>query len=148
MARVGWFLLVVGIGIAAVWALLLTTGQVPEVAEARVDIWFHLAAELLTAAVLIVAGLLVLRRTARASLVAGVALGALGYTAVNSAGYYAEAGDWPGVGMFGVIAVATIFAGHRLFASSRPGTEVGDRTAAETGTPDGDRGVLSPGARP
>ncbi len=110
MKGVGWFQVVMGCGIVGVWTLLLATGQVPEVGDGRIDIWFHLAAEVATGAALVVAGVLVLQRTPRAAFVACVALGALGYTAVNSAGYYAQAGEWVPVGMFGVVAVSTVLA--------------------------------------
>jgi Kef-type K+ transport system membrane component KefB len=111
---VAWFQLLVGAGIAALWPMLLLTGEVPEVTAGQVDIWFHIVAELGAALLLLVAGIAVLRRTARAHLLSALALGALAYTVVNSSGYYAETGDWAPVGMFGVILVATVAAFVRL----------------------------------
>jgi hypothetical protein len=115
---VSGFLLVVGVGIAGLWIALLSVGQVPEVAEGRVDIWFHIAAELLTAALLIAAGVALLRRSARAGLLAAVALGALVYTATNSPGYYAQSGDAAMVGMFALVLLG---AGAALLALWRTG---------------------------
>jgi hypothetical protein len=112
--RVGWFLIVVGGSIAVLWAVLLATEQVPEVSEGRVDIWFHLVAEFVAASLLVAAGLAILRGTPRAPLMAGVAVGALGYTAINSAGYYAEAGEWPPVVMFALLTAATVLVCLRL----------------------------------
>jgi peptidoglycan/LPS O-acetylase OafA/YrhL len=111
---IGWFLLLVGVAIAGLWAVLLSTGQVVEIQQGRLDILFHLAAEFATAALLVVAGLATLRRTRRSPLLAGIALGALGYTAVNSAGYYADASDWATVGMFAVISALTVTAAAAL----------------------------------
>jgi len=108
MKPVGGFLLVGGVAIAGLWALLLGTGQVPEVDDGRVDIWFHLVAELATAALLITAGVALLRSTRSSRPLAALAVGALGYTTVNSAGYYAESGDLAMVGMFAVLTVATV----------------------------------------
>jgi hypothetical protein len=117
---VGWFLTVVGISIAGLWAMLLATGQVPEVAEGRTDIWFHITAEALAAVLLLTAGACVLRRGRRARVLAAAALGVLAYTAVNSAGYYAEAADWAMVGMFGLILAATAWALGHVLRSTPP----------------------------
>jgi hypothetical protein len=107
MRFVAWFQVVVGVAVAGLWAVLLTTGQVPEVVEGRVDIWFHIAAELAMAVLLVAADGALLRRVPRAGLLSALALGWLGYSAVNSPSYYAQTGDWAVVGMFGlVLAVA------------------------------------------
>jgi hypothetical protein len=110
MRIVGWGQVIIGAAIAALWLLLLVTGQVPEINEGRIGIWFHLAAELLLAAVLVAAGLALLRRRAPARLLSAVALGALGYSAVNSPGWYAERGEWAMVGMFALVVCATVAA--------------------------------------
>ena len=110
MRIVGWGQVIVGTAIAALWLLLLVTDQVPEVDEGRISIWFHITAELLLATVLIAAGLALLRRRARARLLSALALGALGYSAVNSPGWYAERGEWAMVGLFALVVCATIAA--------------------------------------
>jgi hypothetical protein len=107
MRLVAWFQVVVGVAVVVLWAVLLTTGQVPEVADGRVDIWFHVAAELAMAGLLVGAGAALLRRVPRAGLLSALALGWLGYSAVNSPGYYAQTGDWAVVGMFGLVLAAT-----------------------------------------
>ncbi len=106
MSRVGWFLGAVGASIALLWAVLLTAGEVPEVDEGRIDIWFHLTAEFALAAVLLTAAFALRRRWRTAPFVGAVAAGALGYSVVNSAGYYAESGDWAVVAAFGVLLLA------------------------------------------
>jgi hypothetical protein len=87
--------------------MLLITGQVPEVAEGRVDIWFHIVAELAMAGLLVAAGVALLRRVPRAGLLSALALGWICYSAVNSPGYYAQTGDWAVVGMFGLVLAVT-----------------------------------------
>jgi hypothetical protein len=107
MRIVGWFQVVVGVAILGLWTMLLPTGQVPEVQAGQVDIWFHLAAELLLAGLLVIAGASLLRRADHATLLSGLALGALAYSAINSPGYYAEQGDVAMVAMFALVVVAT-----------------------------------------
>jgi hypothetical protein len=137
MRLVGWFQLVTGSAMLGLWGMLVATDQVAELAEGRVDILFHLAAEVITAALLIVGGLGLLRSaTAAARLLAGFGLGALLYTTVNSAGYYAELGDRPMVIMFAVLALATVGA---FAALRRDGSAATDpslrRVPTGTGTP-------------
>ena len=136
---VAGFLLVMGVGIAGLWAVLLAVGQVPEVADGRVDIWFHIAAELLTAGLLVAAGVALLRRSARARLLAALSLGALVYTAVNSPGYYAQSGDVAMVAMFAGVLLA---AGAALLAVWRTepmpvGAAVSDDPAPRPRVPSG-----------
>jgi hypothetical protein len=104
---VAWFQVVVGVAVVVLWVGLLTTGQVPEVTEGRVDIWFHIVAELVMAGLLISAGAALLRRAQHAALLSALALGWLAYSAVNSPGYYAQTGEWAAVGMFGLVLAAT-----------------------------------------
>lgn len=108
MRFAGWFEIGVGTAIAALWTVLLATGQVPELDEGRRDILFHIGAEYLTAVLLVGAGIAVLTTGgSTATLAAAVAAGALLYTTVNSPGYYADLGQWAMVAMFAVLAVAT-----------------------------------------
>jgi Kef-type K+ transport system membrane component KefB len=121
MRFVAWFQVVVGAAIAGLWVLLLTTGQVPEVTEGRTDIWFHILAELAAATLLVTAGVRLLRRSHERLLLSALALGALGYTALNSSGYYAERGEWPTVVMFGVVIAATATAILQLHRADTDG---------------------------
>lgn len=105
---VGWFQIVMGLGVAGLWVMLIVTDEVPEITAGQVDIWFHLAAELLMAGLLLAAGAAVLRSATAARVLSGVALGALTYSVVNSAGYYAEAGEWAAVAGFGVLLVLAV----------------------------------------
>jgi peptidoglycan/LPS O-acetylase OafA/YrhL len=106
MRMVAWFQIIVGMAVAALWVVLLATGQVPEVTAGRVDIWFHIAAESAMALLLLTAGVAALRRVAVARLLSSLALGLLLYSAVSSPGYYAERGDWLVVAAFAVVVAA------------------------------------------
>ncbi|MGB5756485.1 MAG: hypothetical protein WBM50_06195 [Acidimicrobiales bacterium] len=83
---------VVGVGILGMWTLLLAARRVPEIAEGDRAIWFHLAAESLLGVALVAGGslLLVVGDEPWARVAAGVAAGAMVYSTVNSAGYYAR----------------------------------------------------------
>lgn len=119
MKHVAWFQLAVGVAIVGLWATLLATGQVPEIAAGHRDIWFHLLAEAATSALLISAGFALWRSDGqRARLVSAVASGALLYTCLNSAGYYAEQGQWAPVTMFAALAAGTVAAVARLWGSN------------------------------
>ncbi len=110
MVFVGWFALVVGVGIIGLWTLLLATRQVPEVAGGDPAIWFHLAAEYLLGITLVVSGSLILAVGYEPvpSLLMAAALGGTVYSAINSAGYYARTRTWGVVGAFAlVMALAT-----------------------------------------
>jgi hypothetical protein len=66
---------------------------------------------------------------------AAAALGALAYTAVNSAGYYAEAGKWPPVVLFGGLLGAVVWAAAALVRRTRGRAQTG-RHRAEGSEPD------------
>ena len=105
-----WFQIVVGVAIIGWWAVAAVTNGIVELNEGRIDILFHIVAELVMAALLIIAGVSIRRngRTVATTLVSGLALGTLLYSSINSPGYFAERGEWWLVGMFAVIAGATV----------------------------------------
>lgn len=113
MTIVAAYEIVVGIAMVGLWTMLLATRQVPEIPAGDREIWFHLAAEFVTAGLLIVAGVALLVDPT-ATFPSGAALGALLYTAIASPGYYAQQRQWPPVIMFGVLALSAVAAGTRL----------------------------------
>jgi hypothetical protein len=135
MRAIAWVLAAVGVSIAGLWTVLLATGQVPELSEGRLDIWFHLVAEYGAAALLVTAGIALLRGLRHARLLAAGGLGALAYTAVNSAGYYADLGDWSMVGMFALILTASLAMALRLARSAAADPSGPHRTAKEATPP-------------
>ncbi len=98
----------VGLAIIGLWMTLLMGGNVPELESATLEIGYHLVAELLTAGLLLAAGIGLLLRRPWARRLYPVALGMLGYTVINSAGYYAQLGAFDVVGMFTVLTIATV----------------------------------------
>jgi peptidoglycan biosynthesis protein MviN/MurJ (putative lipid II flippase) len=103
---VGWTLLTVGVLMGAQWLFFLATGSVEELETAPRAIAFHLAAETVTAVLLVVAGAGLLRGVGER--LGQIATGALLYTVINSAGYFADRGEWPMVAMFGVLLVVAV----------------------------------------
>ncbi len=116
---VAYFCVIVGAMMAVQWLFFLATGNVPELETEPLAITFHLAAELLTAVALIVAGVALLRGVRWARPAALTALGMLLYTIINSAGYFAEHGVWAMVVMFGVLLVVSVFCVAVLFKTRR-----------------------------
>lgn len=108
--RVGaWAQIVVGGGVV-IWWIAAAFAGIPELDEGRIDIWFHIGAELVMAAMLIGAGIarLVDDGSPTAVVLSGAALGALLYSSINSPGYFAERGEWWPVVMFILIAAASL----------------------------------------
>ncbi len=109
MRFAGWYGVVVGGLMLAQWAFFLITGNVPELQSEPLRIAFHLAAELLTAAALIVAGAGLLRARSRtgtggwARTLYLLAAGMVIYSEIVSPGYFAQQGQWFMVGMFAVV---------------------------------------------
>lgn len=112
---VAWFQFGVGIAIVWLWIVRLISEQVPEIEAEETGIWFHIAAELLTAILLIWSGRRGLRRPAPVS--SALALGALLYTSIASAGYYADREAWGVVALFGALVAAPVLAAGAVLRS-------------------------------
>jgi hypothetical protein len=115
MKFVAWYSIAVGVLMLGQWGFFLAAGQVPELQTEPFRIAFHLLGEGITAIALIVSGVALLRRTGWAREAAFVALGMLTYTVLVSPGYFAQLGQWPLVGMFGVLLVLTLLSYGLLF---------------------------------
>lgn len=109
-----WYSIAIGVLMLGQWGFFLAVGAVPELRSEPLRIAFHLAAEFVTAACLIFAGVALLRGKAYARGLALFAAGMLAYTAVVSPGYFAQQGQWPLVGMFAVILVLDLLNAARL----------------------------------
>lgn len=109
MKFAGWYGIVVGLLMLAMWGFFLATGQVPELQTEPFRIYFHLAAEFTTAIGLIVGGIGLLRGFSRATIIYFVAAGMVLYSLIVSPGYYAQQGQWVFVAMFIVLAALTMF---------------------------------------
>jgi hypothetical protein len=110
MKFAGIFALVLGLLMVGQWTASLATGQVPELATAPLEIAFHLAAEILTALALVLAGLAILKKIRWGRTLFLVAGGMVIYSIINSPGYFAQRGQWPVVALFGALFFAAVFA--------------------------------------
>ena len=100
--------IVVGLMMFLQWIAFIALGEVDELETEPTRISFHLAAEFLTGAVLIVSGYALLKGRSWGFPVYLVAMGMLSYTIVVSPGYFAQDGDTMFVGMFAVLWLLTV----------------------------------------
>jgi hypothetical protein len=96
------------------WIFFLAAGQVPELQTAPWEIAHHITAEMLTALVLIASGAGLLKKTGWARTTTLLGLGMVIYSSINSAGYFAQSGQWVFVVMFAVLIVLAIVAVLKL----------------------------------
>jgi hypothetical protein len=106
---VAWYSILVGVFMLVQWGFTLGTGQAPEVRSEPTRLTFHVAAEFVTATMLIVSGIGLLRRTPGSRLLSPAALGMLLYTVIVSPGYFAQQGRWAPVMMFAILLLLTVF---------------------------------------
>ena len=98
-----WYGIVVGCLMIVQWIVSIVSGSVPEFQSEPWRIGFHLAAELVTAIMLIVGGIAVLRSAEWGRTILLIGLGMVIYSEIVSPGYFAQLGGWPMVGMFFVL---------------------------------------------
>ena len=82
------------------WSIFALTNQIPELKTASIEIIYHLIAEFLTAILLIIAGIGLVKRKKWSFHLFLVSLGILFYTTIVSAGLYADASELSIVIMF------------------------------------------------
>jgi hypothetical protein len=99
--------IVIGLLIINQWLFFLLSRNVPELITAPIEITFHIIIELITASVLIASAMLFIKENQK-SVICIFGQGMLGYTAVNSAGYFVQKGQWPFLIMFGLILMISI----------------------------------------
>jgi hypothetical protein len=114
-----WYLVSLGVGagasIALLWIVIIATGRLPAVAAGRADFAWHVAAELVTAAVLLIGGIGLLIEAAWGRTAIAVGLGTLLYAITESAGHYLKTGNrWLAVAVlsgwpFAIAAAAVLF---------------------------------------
>ncbi len=90
------------------WSILIITNQIPELTVDSIEIIYHLIAEFLTAFILIIGGIGLIKKYKWGFRIFLISLGMLLYTAIVSAGYYADGGNIPMVVMFTVIQLSTL----------------------------------------
>jgi hypothetical protein len=114
-AVVGWYAVAVGLLMAGWWALALRGGALDRPDRSRTELGLHLAAEFLTAALLVLGGTVLL--VADTAGVVLVALGMLLYTVIQSPGYFLARREREPAVMFAVLVVTTLGAIGVLLAS-------------------------------
>jgi hypothetical protein len=101
--------IVVGLGMAAVWLMLLISGRDAQLQNELQTIPFSITlaiiSDLVTAAALLVAGVAVLRRAGWAYKPFLLGMGALFYSVINAIGLYGQRGDVAFLAMFDIILV-------------------------------------------
>ena len=99
------FAILIGVGMIAQWVMSYLSKQIPELRSEPIRIAFHIAAEILTALMLISSGIgLFFNQDFFRSLFL-IAIGMLLYTAIVSPGYFAQKGNWHWIGIFALIIV-------------------------------------------
>jgi len=107
---VGYFLVTMGILMAAMWSFFLASGMVPELETFPFTTAAHLGAEFGTAIMMTTGGILILKRKPQSELIALLALGMYLYAVIQAPGYYLQQGDIVFVFMFAVFLILGIFA--------------------------------------
>jgi hypothetical protein len=102
------FAIVVGLGMIIQWTMSYLSKQIPELETEPIRIGFHIAAEMVTALMLIVGGIGLLTQRQWASTLYPIAMGMLLYTAIVSPGYFAQRGKWIWILIFGLLIVLAI----------------------------------------
>ncbi len=90
------------------WIMFIATGQVPEFNTEPVRISFHLAAEFITAILLVIGGLGLFTKRRWGLSIFFVAMGMLLYTIIVSPGYFAQLGELAFVWMFAILIILTV----------------------------------------
>jgi hypothetical protein len=97
------FAIIVGFGMIGQWTMSFVTKQVPELKSEPYRIWFHIAGEMTTALLLIVAGIAALAGFSWTLPVYLISMGMLAYTVIVSPGYFAQKGQWIWVVIFAIL---------------------------------------------
>lgn len=92
------------------WTALLLGGKVTDLKTNRLGMMYHISAEYITGALLVMAGVLLILEVDLSLEIGLVAFGMLLYTVINSSGYYAQRGERGMVVMFSMITVLTLLA--------------------------------------
>ena len=97
----------IGIAIFSIWSVFALMNQIPELKTESIEIIYHLIAEFLTAILLIISGIGLVKRKKWSFHLFLISLGMLFYTTIVSAGYYADSSDLIMVIMFSFLQILT-----------------------------------------
>lgn len=102
------FSIIVGAGMIVQWTMSYLGKQIPELKTEPIRIWFHIAAEMVTAFCLLISGVGILRSVPWSLNLFLISMGMLFYTAIVSPGYFAQQGKWGWLAMFSAIILVGI----------------------------------------
>ncbi len=105
----GRFGIIVGIAMILLWAWLLITDDVPDLDTRPLTMWFHIAGEVATAVVLIVAGWGLITGTAWARRLYLLAIGMLLLVVIHAVAWYGGRGEIWMVIAFVILAILGVF---------------------------------------
>ena len=98
-----WYGILTGILMVAPWIFSILSGGVPELETVPWAIGFHLAAEMSTALVLIIAGIALLKSVSWGKPLLLTGLGMVIYSEIVSPGYFAQQSQWAMVAIFAIL---------------------------------------------
>lgn len=96
------YCLFMGISMFGIWVMFYLTGSIPEIYTKPIELGFHIAAEIITAIILIISGIGLLIRKNWSYEIYLLSMGMLVYTLIMSPGYFAQKGELAFVAMFSV----------------------------------------------
>jgi len=108
------YAIVAGVAIIGQWTISLVRKQIPGpevgtiIGRGSTEMLFHYVAEILTAIVLVIAGIGLLIENSWGLTTYLVGIGMLFYTVINSSGYFTQQRQWPMVGLFAVLLVIAL----------------------------------------
>jgi len=102
------FCLFMGVSMIGIWVMFYLTGSIPEVQTKPIELGLHIAAEMLTAIVLITSGIGLVKRRGWARDIFSISMGMLLYTLIMSPGYFAQRGELAFVGMFSLFIIIAL----------------------------------------
>lgn len=123
----GIYSFLIGFSIALIWLILFVGGGDEDMAVSLrttpIEMGTHIAAELITASVLIAAGLGLLKGQSWSRKWFFFGTGLLTYSVISAAGFYGQRGDLAIAGVFGTIFISAIILSVLLWWNDRPGQE-------------------------
>ncbi len=102
------YCLFMGISMFGIWVMFYLTGGIPEIYSKPIELGFHIAAEIITAIILIISGIGLLIRKNWSYEIYLLSMGMLVYTLIMSPGYFAQKGELAFVAMFSVFIVIAL----------------------------------------
>lgn len=101
--------IIVGFVMIGMWIMYLLTGQVPELKTTPIQITVHIAAEFVTATMLLIGGFGLFANHSWGYKIYLLSMGLLAYSVLYAAGYFGQLGDLVMVIMFAVLFVLVVF---------------------------------------